>query len=157
MYWRLPAAEYKAGRGEQNRRAFRERVASGEPPGLLAYDDGVPVGWCAVGPREEFVRLERSRILAPVDDEPVWSVPCFFVARAARGRGVSVALLEAAAAYVRELGGDVVEGYPVEATGRESPAFVWTGLASAFEAAGFEEVERRSETRPIMRRAVGSA
>lgn len=156
MHWRVPAAEYEAGKGEVNRRALRERVEAGEPPGLLAYDGDTPVGWCAVGPRDEFVRLEASRILAPVDDVPVWSVPCFYVAPEARGRGVSVALLEAAGDYARERGGGTLEGYPVEPTERQSPAFVWTGLASAFEAAGFEEVERRSEKRPIMRREVGN-
>ena len=155
MYWRRPAAAYEAGRGSENRAALRERVESGDPPGLLAYDGGTPVGWCAVGPRDEFVRLEASRILAPVDEAPVWSVPCFYVAPDARGRGVSVALLEAAAEFVGERGGVALEGYPVEPTERQSPAFVWTGLAGAFTAAGFEEVERRSEKRPIMRRTVG--
>lgn len=109
------------------------------------------------GPRSAFVRLEASRILAPVDDAPVWSVPCFYVAPAARNRGVSVALLEAACDYGRERGGDILEGYPVEPVERQSPAFVWTGLAAAIEAAGFQEVERRSDTRPIMRRVVDAA
>lgn len=151
-YWRHPAAEYEAGRGEPNRERLREQVASGHPPGLLAYADDEAVGWCAVGPRDSFVRLEASRVLAPVDDASVWSVPCFYVAPAARGRGVSVALLEAACDHVRDRGAAVLEGYPVEPTERQSPAFVWTGLAAAFRAAGFEEVARRSEKRPVMRR-----
>lgn len=157
QYWRRPAAAYEAGKGEANREALREQVASGDPPGLLAYDGGAPVGWCAVGRRDEFVRLEASRILAPVDDVPVWSIPCFYVAPEIRERGVSVALLEAAAEHVRERGGEILEGYPVEPAERQSPAFVWTGLAGAFSAAGFEEVARRSEKRPIMRREVGGA
>lgn len=157
MYWRVAAAEYEAGKGEPNQEFLRERVESGDPPGLLAYEGETPVGWCAVGPRAEFVRLENSRILAPVDDAPVWSVPCFYVAPQARGRGVSVALLDAATEHVRQRGGELVEGYPVEPTERQSPAFVWTGLAGAFAAAGFDEVERRSEKRPIMRRTVGGS
>lgn len=155
MYWRLPAAEYEAGKGEENRSALREWVETDDPPGLLTYDGDVPVGWCAVGPRDALVRLENSRILAPVDDAPVWSISCFFVAPEARGRGVSIALLEAAVAYVRDRGGKTLEGHPVEPTERQSPTFVWTGLASVFEAAGFREVKRRSEKRPIMRRRVG--
>ena len=151
QYWRHPAADYESGRGAENRQRLRAQVESGDPPGLLAYAGDEPVGWVAVGPRKAFVRLEASRILAPVDDAPVWSVPCFYVAPEARGRGVSVALLEAAAEHVRERGGRTLEGYPVEPTERQSPAFVWTGLAGAFDAAGFEEVERRSEKRPIMR------
>lgn len=155
QYWRHPAADYEAGRGETNRRRLRERVETDDPPGLLAYDGEAPVGWCTVGPRDEFVRLEASRVLAPVDEAPVWSVPCFYVAPDARNRGVSIALLEAACKHVRECGGEVLEGYPVEPDERQSPAFVWTGLAAAFEAAGFDEVARRSEKRPVMRRALG--
>ena len=157
MYWRLPAAEYEAGRGEANREALRERVAAEEAPGLLGYADGAAVGWIAVEPREALVRLENSRILAPVDDDPVWSAPCFYVAPAARGQGVSVALLEAACDHAAARGATALEGYPVKPTERQSPAFVWTGLASAFEAAGFEEVARRSPKRPIMRRELEAA
>lgn len=96
--------------------------------------------------------MANSRILVPVDDEPVWSVVCFYVEANDRNQGVSVALLEAAKSHVAARGGHVIEGYPTDARDeRKSPAFVWTGLATAFERAGFVEVERRSETRPIMR------
>ena len=55
--------------------------------------------------------------------------------------------------YVRKHGGKIVEGYPVEPRKDERPdSFAWTGIASAFRKAGFVECERRSETRPIMRR-----
>lgn len=152
QYWRKQAAEFDADAGDANEASLREQVESGPAPGLLAFHDGVPVGWCAVEPRDRFPRLANSRILAPVDDEPVWSIVCFYVTPAYRGRGVSVALLEAAKAHVRERGGQHVEGYPTEPrSGRQSPAFVWTGLAGAFERAGFVEVARRSDTRPIMR------
>ena len=92
-----------------------------------------------------------------MDDEPVWSVSCLFVARPFRRRGLSVALLNAAAEHARARGAAVVEGYPVEPNSENAPAaFVWTGLASAFLRAGFVEVARRSETRPIMRRVLGA-
>ncbi len=87
-----------------------------------------------------------------MDEEPVWSITCFFVARTHRRRGLTVALLRAAARYARERGARVLEGYPVEPKGgRAADTFVYHGLASAFRAAGFHEVARRSETRPIMR------
>jgi molybdopterin synthase catalytic subunit len=92
--------------------------------------------------------------MAPVDDRPVWSVVCFFVTREWRGRGVTVRLLEAAARHAAAHGATLLEGYPIAAKSRQSAAFVWTGLASAFEVAGFEEVARRSATRPVMRRAL---
>ena len=156
MWWRLPRKEWEAGKGEPNRRALRALVRGGRVPGLLAYADGEPVGWCAVEPRERYPVLVRSRTLKPVDDRPVWSVTCFFVTREHRGTGVSVTLLEAAVAHVRAQGGRVVEGYPVEPRkGRMPAAFAWTGVPRAFERAGFHEVARPSATRPIMRREVG--
>lgn len=154
MHWRHPAAEYEAGKGERNRKRLRKRIEEAPvPPGVLAYRDDQPVGWCSVGPRSEFVRLENSRILAPVDDEPVWCIVCFYVAPEVRRSGVSVLLIESAAQLAADEGASIVEGYPVEPRKRPMPAaFAFTGLASAFRAAGFVEVERRSATRPIMRR-----
>jgi GNAT superfamily N-acetyltransferase len=152
MWWRLSQSEFMRQRGEANKKALKGVVDSGVVPGILAYSNRQPVGWCAVAPRETLPRLERSRILKRVDDKPVWSVICFFVAKAFRGKGVSVGLLEAAADYVRKQGGRIVEGYPVEPKkGRAPDPFVYTGLASAFRKVGFAEVIRRSETRPIMR------
>jgi GNAT superfamily N-acetyltransferase len=152
MFWRLTRSEFEKRKGEGNRRAFRTIVASGAEPGVLAYAGGEPVGWCAVAPRADYPALERSRVLAPVDDEPVWSVSCFFVARANRGQGVSVQLLKAAAEFARRRGAKILEGYPVESrSGKMPDAFAWTGLPGTFRRAGFSEVARRSKTRPIMR------
>ncbi|MDX1660441.1 MAG: GNAT family N-acetyltransferase [Gemmatimonadota bacterium] len=156
MEYRRPRAEFDANKGEGNRRALKRRVSSGpSPPGLLAYDEGEPVGWCAVAPREEFRRLETSRILAPVDERPVWSIVCFFVRKDRRHQGISRRLVDGAVDLVARHGGEIVEAYPVEPRKPEMPpVFAFTGLASAFRDAGFEEVERRSETRPIMRRRI---
>lgn len=153
MWWRLTRSEFERSKGEANRRAFRELVASGRVPGLLAFDGDEPVGWCAVEPRESYASLARSRVLRPIDDEPVWSVVCFFVRRDRRGQAVATALLDAAAEHVRSEGGRILEGYPVEPRKDRMPdAFAWTGVPAVFLAAGFEEVARGSETRPIMRR-----
>lgn len=155
MWPRLTRAEFQAGVGDPNKRALKRIVAAGETPGLLAYADGEPVGWCALAPRASYGRLARSRTLAPVDDAPVWSVVCFFVARPWRGRGVTRALLDAAAAFARERGARVLEGYPIDPGEKRLPAaFAWHGLASAFRRAGFREVARRAATRPIMRRTL---
>jgi GNAT superfamily N-acetyltransferase len=133
-------------------------VNEGPPPGILGYLDSEPVGWCAVAPREEYSALARSRILQPVDDKPVWSVSCLFVRKDRRKRGLSVQLLRAAVGHVKGQGGTVVEGYPVEPKTDTVPAaFAWTGLAAAFLAAGFREVARRSDTRPIMRYEIARA
>ncbi len=151
MWWRLPLRKWTRQKGAGNRRAIRRIVRSGEPPGVLAYLDGEPVGWCAVAPRAAYPRLARSRRFPPVDDQPVWSVTCFFVAKSHRRCGVSLALLEAAVEFAGRRGARIVEGYPTE-PGKDQPdVFVYTGLASTFRQLGFEEVARRAPCRPIMR------
>ena len=153
MAWRAASPKaFEAGKGEGHKRAMKRIVKAGPPPGLLAYAGDEAVGWCAVAPREVYPRLRGSRILAPVDDQPVWSVSCFFVRRDWRRRGVTVALLKEAARHVGRSGGRLLEGYPTETDQEQPGAFVWHGLASAFETAGFREVARRSTHRPIMRR-----
>ncbi len=152
MWWRRTRADFMAGKGEGNRGAIRALVESGEVPGLLAYSGGRPVGWVSLGPRGGFSRLARSRTLAPVDDQPVWSVVCFFVAKDVRGRGVAGALLRAAADFALGRGAQILEGYPTDDPPRPLPApFVYTGVTSLFVKAGFREAARRSPSRPVMR------
>lgn len=155
MLWRVSRSDFVRGKGEGNRRAMRTLVRGGRMPGLIAYQDDEPVAWCSLGPRTDFSGLERSRILKPIDGQPVWSITCFFVAKPHRRRGLTVRLLRAACEYAKQNGGKIVEGYPVEPKQDEAPdVFVWTGLAAAFRKAGFKECARRSETRPIMRKKV---
>ena len=155
MFWKLRGKAYNENTGEPARQMQKSIVEAGTVPGLLAFDGNEPLGWIAVEPRSVYPKLAHSRILKPVDDENVWSVTCFFVAKQARRRGLTVELLKAAVDYVREQGGCIVEGYPVE-TKKNMPApFIYTGTAAAFWKAGFVEVVRRSETRPIMRYTIG--
>jgi GNAT superfamily N-acetyltransferase len=157
MAWRLPRSAFNQGKGDANRSAMRALVEQGQkpgsnPPGILLYRDGLPIGWCSVAPRVEFVFLSRSRVWGPVDDNPVWSISCFFVAKDHRNQGMSVELLKAAVEFARSRGARIVEGYPQEVEGGPLPApFVWTGLASAYLKAGFHAALRRSAKKPIMR------
>jgi len=151
MAWRLRAADYQKQKGEGNKKAMMELVKKASP-GILAYTGEKAVGWCAVAPRSEYVRLETSRILKPVDDKAVWSVSCFFIHKQYRRKGLSVPLLKSAVDFAIVNGAKIVEGYPIEKVKGVLPdVFAWTGLSSSFIKAGFKEVERRSETRPIMR------
>jgi len=153
MWWRLPRKVFDAQRGESNRRAFRRLVMKGPPPGVLAYCGDEPVGWCAVSPRADVPTLDRSRSFKPIDDRPVWSIFCLFIARPFRKRGVATRLVRAALDFVRQQGGDCVEAYPVEPrSGRLPDAFAWTGPITIFRALGFREVARPSATRAVMRR-----
>lgn len=152
MAWRLGGALFRAGKGAGNRQRLRALVEGGSAPGLLAYDGRTPVGWCAVAPRTEYASLARSRVLAPVDQEPVWSVSCLFVLKPWRRRGISVALLREAVRLAGRKGARWVEGYPVIPHSDTAPdVFLWTGILSSFEKAGFTIVARRSEARPILR------
>jgi GNAT superfamily N-acetyltransferase len=150
---RLPRSQYERQKGEGNKKALQALVESGRVPGVLVYAGSTPVGWCSIEPREAISGLARSRILAPVDDQPVWSIVCLFVAKEWRRKGVSRALIDGATAWARERGATIVEAYPVEPKKTRMPdVFAYTGLVSTFRRAGFREVARRSPTRPIMRK-----
>jgi GNAT superfamily N-acetyltransferase len=158
MTWRLNSADYNRMKGEENKKAM-QHIVSKSSPGIIAYADDTPAGWCAIAPRKEYIRLETSRILQRVDEKEVWSVSCFFIKKDFRRKGLSTVLLKAAAKFAFEKGALIIEGYPTDAKkvkakdgGKNIPAvFVWTGLAATFLNAGFKETARRSDSRPIMR------
>lgn len=152
MWWRQRSSEFAEKHNESKRRAMRRIVSANRVPGVLAYVDGEPVGWCSVAPREEFGKIERSRTLGPIDDRPVWSIVCFFIHRKHRGAGVGTALLKGAVDLARKRGAEVIEAYPVDTSkGRVDSGSVFTGTLSMFKKAGFREVARRSAHRPIVR------
>jgi len=152
MWWRLTRTQFNKQKGKANKKALKKIVASGQVPGIIAYDHQEPVAWCSVAPRETYNSLERSRTLKRIDDKPVWSVVCFFVAKSHRNKGLMIRLLRAAIDYARQRGGKTLEGYPVDPQkGRLPDPFAYTGLLRSFLKAGFTEVLRRSKTRPIMR------
>jgi len=151
MFWRLRGKAYEDARGYETRQMHKSIVDSGVVTGLLVYLHGEVVGWIAVQPRDAYPRLAHSRLLKPVDDQPVWSVTCFFVAKGSRRKGITVELLRAAVEHVKKEGGKIVEGYPVDAQKNMPAPDIYTGTVSAFQQAGFKEVARRSPTRPIFR------
>lgn len=156
MFNRLTGREFGQNQGDSNRELMQTIVESGQVPGLIGYEGTVPVGWVSIGPRQVFGRLQRSRIAKPLDDREAWAITCFVIPKQHRGRGVATALIEAAVDYARENGATLVEAYPVEPRSDRMPDFwAWMGLASMFEQTGFQEVARRGETRPFMRRELG--
>ncbi len=152
MTWRLSKREFDESKGEGNKTEMQKLVKRSEHIGILAFDGVIPAAWCAVAPRERYIRLEKSRVLKPIDEKPVWSVSCFFVAKAYRRKGVSVTLLKAAVDYAASHGATIIEGYPVEPKDNKMPdAFAWTGILSSYLKAGFVEEKRNSPSRPIVR------
>ncbi|OQX87638.1 hypothetical protein B6D60_03510 [candidate division KSB1 bacterium 4484_87] len=151
MWWRISVKEFEIQKGYKNRDAMEKLVHSGKIPGILLYQENEPVGWCSLGPRENFPRLQRSQILKPIDDEPVWSIVCFFIAKNFRRKGMSGKLVNGAIRFANENDAKILEAYPIDTSENYPAAFAFTGLASTFRKAGFEEVSRRSSKRPIMR------
>jgi GNAT superfamily N-acetyltransferase len=166
-FFRVRNTDFASATAETNRKVLERAVATtaaqNRNPGLVAYRDGEPIGWVSVGPRDDYERLKHSKVLAPIDDKPVWSIVCFVVSRKARNRGVARALLDAAVDYARQHGATLLEAYPVDTDGERVPAaHAFKGTVGMFERAGFEVVERRqfnrtSPIRPIVRRRVRRA
>ncbi len=150
MWWRLTRREWMRQRGEANRHAMKRIVESGEVPGIIAYLNGKPAGWCSVGPRDVFPSLNRSRTLRRIDAQPVWSIVCFYVDPDYRGSGLMAALIGAARDHAVSQGARIVEAYPREPEGLSKP-MAYLGVVPAFAKAGFVEVARRSERQPVMR------
>ena len=148
MYWRIGAAYHKRPR-ELNKAEFRQLVESGPPPGLLAFEDDVPVGWCQLTPREALPWLDRTWRLRRVDDAPVWSLSCFHIRKGFRRRGITSALITAALETAALAGAPALEAYPLDAD--LTPSSSSTGYASTFERLGFRIVARHVLPRPIMR------
>lgn len=152
MSWRLKKSDFERQKGNENKRAMRTLVEQKEKVGILAYIDNKPIGWCAVAPRDVYLRLENSRVWRRIDKEPVWAITCFFIAKSYRRKGISLELLKGAINYCKANNVRVIEGYPVVPYGDNIPAaFAWTGIPSVFEKAGFVVAERRSKAKPIMR------
>ncbi len=153
QFWHLRGNAYWDGHGAENRRGLEAEIREGGEPGLLAYIDDVPVGWCRVGPRESFERLEHSRNLTRVDDQEAWSVVCFYVHPSMKRKGVASALLDAAIARATANGAPILEGYPVREGHMNIDAY--TGYLPMFLDAGFE-VARAAGRRTIVRRRLGA-
>lgn len=137
------------GSGANRRRAAMESLARRPiAPGILAYREGEPVGWAAVAPREELARVEKSRATPRVDDVDVWVIPCITVHPEARGRGVAVALVVAAAQYAFEHGAPAVEAYPRAGSQRTGDDNIFFGAEPIFERAGFQVVRGPLPNRP---------
>ncbi len=154
MYWRI-GPRYRDRPRADNKRDLSQLAASGRPPGLVAFDGDLAVGWCELAPRAELAWLAHSRDLKPPDELPVWSIACFFVRRAYRRRGVMAALIQAASDVAAAGGAPALEAYPVDTTVPGHTRNLFPGVASAFARHGFRVVLRAKADRPVMRRQLG--
>jgi GNAT superfamily N-acetyltransferase len=148
MYWRI-GARYRNRSRNANKAAFRNVVKRGPPPGLLAFDGDIAVGWCQLTPRDGLPWLNKSWRLKRVDEVPVWALSCFYVRIGYRRRGITGALIRAALQKAKRVKAPALEAYPLDAS--KTPSASGTGYASTFARAGFKIVARHTPSRPIMR------
>ena len=153
MSFRLTKNEFEEGKQNGgNKNAMKEIVFAERPTGMLGFYGELPIAWCAFAPREEFIKIENSRVHKRIDDKTVWSIPCFFIDKKFRKLGVSIELLKAVIKYARKKKIKIIEAYPTIPTQEKLPdAFGWIGLYKSFEQAGFKIVDRTSKNRPMVR------
>ena len=153
MFPRQTDAQSRELPGEGNlsarRRTTMTQLAAREPsPGLLAFANNEAVGWIAVAPRPEYTRLARSRATPPVDDAPVWVIPCITVRKGHRGQGIAVALIQAAVSYAAQHGAPAVEAYPRADAVRTGDDNAYFGTEPLFRRAGFQTIRPPLPHRP---------
>ncbi|WP_372768542.1 GNAT family N-acetyltransferase [Lutibacter sp.] len=153
MYYRLNKTDFIEGKiDEGNKDAMQSLVLENKPTGILGFYDEQPIAWCAFAPREDFIKLEKSRVHKRIDNKPVWSIPCFFIDKNFRRQGVSVEILKGVMKYAKENHISIIEAYPTIPTKETLPdSFAWIGLYKSFERAGFKIVDQTSKNRPMVR------
>ncbi len=156
MYFRLPYGEFQANKPDGNKKRMKELVHRGLPQGLIGYLDKEPAGWIALAPREDYRRLENSRSFKRIDDQPVWSITCFFIRREYRHRGLSSEMIRGAIEFARQKKIKILEAYPAIPYSEKMPhPFLWVGVLSAFIRNGFTIVRQQGKSRAMVRREVG--
>ena len=152
MFFRLPASDFKRNKFEGNRKMMKQIVHDGAPAGLIASLHGEPVGWMAMAPREHYVKIEKSRALKRIDEKPVWSIPCFYIKKEFRRKGLSRLMIAAAIEFARKNNVIALEAYPSIPYSQQAPGpFLWTGVLSAFIENGFKLVQTNGKTRAMVR------
>ena len=150
--WRVVSRPKPKGAGRlsnaDKKGILRGFVEAGTPVGLLGYEDGEPVAWCSIAPRDSYRRMSRIPDPDGVDSASVWAVERFFAVRRLRGTGIARRLIAAAATLARSKGAAMVEAYPVDP---DSPSYKFMGTVPAFQSAGFVYAGEEGRRRRVMR------
>jgi GNAT superfamily N-acetyltransferase len=130
------------GTAEARRRAALAKLARRRKnsAGLVAYQDGEPIGFISLGPRSDFSRIANSKATPPVDEVAAWVIPCITVRRGHRGQGVALAMIHAAVEYAGKRGAPAVEAYPRADGKRLHDDYAFTGTKAMFRKADFRQV-----------------
>jgi GNAT superfamily N-acetyltransferase len=155
MWPRLPRTQWKAMTRDERKKDFRSLVKRGPPPGLIAYEDGLAIGWCAVGPRASVMAFDSSRISKPVDEaadrDRTYAITCFYIRAGHRRKGLMTSLAEAAVAFASKQAAQAVEVCAIDTPRKLMWGEGFVGLAAVFRKLKFREIARRTPTRPLMR------
>jgi GNAT superfamily N-acetyltransferase len=152
MYFRLPYKTFQENKPDGNKKMMKQLVNRGLPQGLIASMDKEPVGWIAMAPREDYVRVENSRVFKRIDDKPVWSITCFFIRKEFRHQGLSKQLIKGAVDFAKKKKIKTLEAYPAIPYAEKVPhPFLWVGVLSSFLNSGFKIVRQHSKSRAMVR------
>ena len=152
MYFRLPYKTFQENKPDGNKKMMKQLVNKGLPQGLIALVDRQPVGWIAMAPRADYLRLGNSRVFKPLDDKPVWSVTCFFIKKEFRHQGLSQQLIKGAVDFAKKKKIKTLEAYPAIPYAEKVPhPFLWVGVLSSFLDNGFKIVRQHSKSRAMVR------
>ena len=158
MWYIISVKAFHAGGAQENRVQLTHLAHTEETPiGILAYQDGEPVGWCAVGPRERYARAIKTPTYRTKDKDPfinVWLVPCFFVRSDAKGQGISKILLKTAVQLASDHSAEAIDGFPYTSDKRRSSSKLHVGFDTIFDTCGFEPIRHPSDSRVVMRRVL---
>lgn len=152
MYFRLPYKTFQANKPHGNKKMMKQLVNKGMPQGLIASINDEPVGWIAMAPREDYLKIENSRVFKRIDDEPVWSITCFFVRKEYRHTGLSMQLIKGAIDFAKKKKIKILEAYPAIPYSDKVPhPFLWVGVLSSFLKNGFKVVRQNNKSRAMVR------
>jgi GNAT superfamily N-acetyltransferase len=152
MYFRIPTKEFQENKPDGNKKMMKQLVDKGMPQGLIAFINKEPAGWIAFAPREDYMKLENTRIFKPLDDKPVWSITCFFVKKEFRHKGLSQQLIKGAVDFAKRKKIKILEAYPAIPYSQNVPhPFLWVGVLSSFIKNGFTIVKQSSKSRAMVR------
>ena len=152
MYFRLPYKTFQENKPDGNKKMMKQLVNKGLPQGLIASMNKEPVGWIAMAPRQDYMKLGNSRVFKRIDDKPVWSITCFFIRRGFRHTGLSQRLIKGAVDFAKKKKIRTLEAYPAIPYNEKVPhPFLWVGVLSSFMKNGFKIVQQHSKSRAMVR------
>ena len=152
MYFRLSYKDFQENKPHGNKKMMKKLVNKGLPQGLIASINDEPVGWIAIAPREDYLKLENARVFKRMDDKPVWSITCFFIKKQFRHMGLSKQLIKGAIEFAKKKKIKTLEAYPAIPYAEKVPhPFLWVGVLSSFLKNGFKIVQQNSKSRAMVR------